>query len=274
MNAWWEQSPSSFEESIITQAETLLGKPYKEGGTTPSGFDTSGFVQYVFKHSLAKMTLPRTVTEQYKKGEPVKITGPLTAEHVLPADLVFFKTNGKLQSVGIMISEEKFITVSTKKGVVIQSLKDSYWKKNFYGAKRLIQPSSSIRKQLNEIYSSAKEKSGVEFGLGSNKEDIIKKWGQPDRSQDNSIEYWENYTTFEFNSKNETTNIFHHDFKASFTIYDLFKILGMNGTTDEDFPPMLSFTIGQKTLLISSIWAVDPRTGPRTCVGIGLKQNN
>lgn len=281
-NACCGDEAPSFEKSICNQAHSLLGKPYKEGGTTPSGFDTSGFVQYVFKHSLAKIALPRTVTEQYKKGEPVKITGPLTAEHALPADLVFFKTDRKLQSVGIMISDEEFITVSTRKGVVIQTLKNSYWKKNFYGAKRLILPSSSIRKQLNEIYSSAKEGkiSGVEFGLGSKKEDIIKKWGQPDSFQDNSIGYLQNdekgasiVTSFEFNSKSETTNIYYGDFKTKFTAYDLFKVLGMNGNIDEDFM-MLSLKIGQTKLTISLIWAEDPKTGPGTFVRFHLKQDN
>lgn len=66
---------------IIAYAKTFLGVPYVWGGTTPSGFDCSGFVQYVFSHF--GLTLPRTSIEQASTGMPI------TVDQVAPGDLIF-----------------------------------------------------------------------------------------------------------------------------------------------------------------------------------------
>ena len=69
---------------IINLAMDYIGVPYLFGGTTPSAFDCSGYVQYVF--AKAGISLPRTADVQYEVGTPLSIT------ELIPGDLVFFQT--------------------------------------------------------------------------------------------------------------------------------------------------------------------------------------
>lgn len=69
-------------DSVIAYASRFLGVPYVWGGTTPSGFDCSGFVQYVFAHF--GISLPRVAADQQKVGTYV------SREDLQPGDLVFF----------------------------------------------------------------------------------------------------------------------------------------------------------------------------------------
>lgn len=77
---------------LIAYAASFEGTPYVWGGTSPSGFDCSGFVQYVYAHY--GVSLPRTSQEQYGVGTPV------SQADLQPGDLVFF--NG-LGHVGMYI---------------------------------------------------------------------------------------------------------------------------------------------------------------------------
>lgn len=75
--------PTSYSsDNVITYAETFMGVSYVWGGTSPSGFDCSGFVQYVYSHF--GITLPRTSEEQYGVGSAVD------KSNLQPGDLVFF----------------------------------------------------------------------------------------------------------------------------------------------------------------------------------------
>jgi cell wall-associated NlpC family hydrolase len=69
-------------EAVIAYASKFLGVPYVWGGTTPAGFDCSGFVKYVFAHF--GITLPRVAADQQKVGTYV------SREDLQPGDLVFF----------------------------------------------------------------------------------------------------------------------------------------------------------------------------------------
>ncbi|RFU61632.1 C40 family peptidase [Peribacillus glennii] len=121
------------QQGIVKIAKQNVGKPYKYGGTTPKGFDASGFVQYVYNTSSVKTKLPRTVMEQYKKGTSVK------QKNLMAGDLVFFKTSGtKVSFVGIYIGENKFIAATQSKGVSTVSLATIYWKDHYVGAKRIL----------------------------------------------------------------------------------------------------------------------------------------
>lgn len=66
---------------LIDYAQSFTGVPYVWGGTTPSGFDCSGFVKYVFEHF--GVNLPRTSREQVNVGTPVDAAG------IQPGDLIF-----------------------------------------------------------------------------------------------------------------------------------------------------------------------------------------
>ncbi|WP_338448512.1 C40 family peptidase [Niallia oryzisoli] len=118
-------------QQIVSYANTLNGSPYKYGGTTPKGFDASGFTKNVFENSV-KVKLPRTSADQFKQGTAVKVN------ELQPGDLVFYKTNGKSVSfVGIYIGKDQFIG-ATSKGVRVQSMNTAYWKNCYAGAKRMV----------------------------------------------------------------------------------------------------------------------------------------
>ncbi|MDA8229313.1 MAG: C40 family peptidase [Desulfitobacterium hafniense] len=117
-------------ETLIKNALSLQGVPYLWGGTTRKGFDCSGFVRYVF--SASGISLPRTSFEQYQVGVPV------SRSELQPGDLVFFQTYKKGPSdVRIYIGGGKTIGASSD-GVAIHSLSESYWTRNYYGARRII----------------------------------------------------------------------------------------------------------------------------------------
>ena len=117
-------------DKVVTTGQKYIGTPYKYGGTTPKGFDCSGFVGYTIKKATGQ-SLPRTSTSMYKKGQKVAKT------KLKKGDLVFFNTSGKgVSHVAIYIGSNKVIH-SVSKGVKIDSLNSSYWKKRYVGAKRL-----------------------------------------------------------------------------------------------------------------------------------------
>lgn len=121
-------------EDIIEYSKEYIGTIYKSGGTTPSGFDCSGFLTYIF--SNFDISLPRTSSDQFSSGKDVK------KEDLIPGDLVFFTTNGKgtVSHAGMYIGDNNFIHASTSNGIMISSLDDPYyWKSKYIGAKRYIE---------------------------------------------------------------------------------------------------------------------------------------
>ena len=124
--------PKGKADAIIKTAKKYIGTRYVFGGTTPKGFDCSGFVQYVFKQN--GFAIPRTADEQYKLGQRIKKRAELE-----PGDLVFFSTYEKGAShCGVYLGKNQFIHVSSSKGVRIDSLDDSYWKPRWYGGKHIV----------------------------------------------------------------------------------------------------------------------------------------
>ena len=124
-------------KDIVSRAAKYKGVPYVFGGTTPKGFDCSGYVQYVFKD--CKATLPRLADEQALKGVLV------TQRQLRPGDLVFFTTYLPGAShVGIYAGSGQFWSASSSKGVILSSLKDEYWKTRYYGARRVLVTNGEI----------------------------------------------------------------------------------------------------------------------------------
>ena len=116
---------------IISSAMQYIGVPYVFGGTSPYGFDCSGYVQYIF--AQAGISLPRTADVQYEVGTPIS-----TAE-LMPGDAVFFTTYTYGAShVGIYIGDGNFIHASSSRGVTISSLSSSYYSTHYIGARRMI----------------------------------------------------------------------------------------------------------------------------------------
>lgn len=123
----------NYGEEVAAIAESYVGSPYKYGGTTPEGFDASGFTQYVYKDAATKMSIPRTSAAQYKIGKVVKQNA------LQRGDLVFYATGekGKVSFVGIYNGNGTFIG-ATSKGVKVVKMSDKYWKDRYIGAKRVI----------------------------------------------------------------------------------------------------------------------------------------
>ena len=117
--------------ALVTTALTLKGTPYRNGGTDPSGFDCSGFVQWVFaQHGTG---VPREVRDQYRVGEEVD------EDEVQPGDLVFFETVSKGAShVGIAIGNGEFVHAPSSRGVVrVERYTSGYWAQRWVGARRV-----------------------------------------------------------------------------------------------------------------------------------------
>ncbi|MTH55484.1 NlpC/P60 family protein [Bacillus mangrovi] len=113
----------------VKEAESLAGSHYAAGGTTPeTGFDTGGFVQYVFKKSSG-ISLPRYGREQIQLGQEVK------EEELLPGDLVFFQSGSVIPT--IYAGNGQVILASNEGVKVIHYKVSKYWSNKFLEAKRL-----------------------------------------------------------------------------------------------------------------------------------------
>ncbi|BAU28567.1 cell wall-associated NlpC family hydrolase [Aneurinibacillus soli] len=117
---------------ILKLAQSLKGTRYLQGGSTPKGFDSSGYVNYLFTKN--GVNIPRSTNSLFQKGKVV------AKNALIAGDLVFFNTNrGKgVTDVGIYLGNNTFISVTTKRGVAITNLKDKYWASKFVGAKRIL----------------------------------------------------------------------------------------------------------------------------------------
>jgi len=112
--------------------DSWYGTPYKYAGRTKSGVDCSDFTVLLFKH-VYDITLAGNVGSIYKLCTPIK------ASELREGDLVFFKINKKsLSHVGVYLQNHKFVHASVHSGVVIDDLKEDYYKKYFYKAGRII----------------------------------------------------------------------------------------------------------------------------------------
>jgi cell wall-associated NlpC family hydrolase len=117
--------------ALVTTALQFRGIPYRNGGSDPSGFDCSGFIQYVF--GRFGTLLPREVREQYQVGRSVDL------DEVESGDLLFFETVGRGAShVGLVIGSGEFVHAPSSRGVVrVERYDADYWARRFVGARRV-----------------------------------------------------------------------------------------------------------------------------------------
>ncbi|MBI4317468.1 MAG: LysM peptidoglycan-binding domain-containing protein [Chloroflexi bacterium] len=116
---------------IVEVASKYLGYPYRWGGTTPAGFDCSGYVWYVYRNAGVPIT--RDLWGQLQAGPRIR------QENLLPGDLVFFENTYTvgLSHNGIYIGGGRFIHAASERvGVIVSSLSEQYWAARYYGANR------------------------------------------------------------------------------------------------------------------------------------------
>jgi D-gamma-glutamyl-meso-diaminopimelic acid endopeptidase CwlS/peptidoglycan endopeptidase LytE len=113
-------------QAVIDEAKKYIGVPYVWGGSTPSGFDCSGLVNYVF--NKVGVSVPRTVATLWAGEKPVSAP--------IPGDLVFFDINqtGTPSHVGIYLGNNQFIHAGSS-GVTISDMTATYWKTRYIGAR-------------------------------------------------------------------------------------------------------------------------------------------
>lgn len=112
-------------EKLYFYIDNWLGTPHKMGGTTKSGIDCSGFVNNVFTE-IYNEKLPRTSRDMAEQIKPKKL------DKLEEGDLVFFAFGGgKIDHVGIYLQNNRFVHVSTKRGVIISNLDEIWYSKYF-----------------------------------------------------------------------------------------------------------------------------------------------
>lgn len=124
-------SISAKRQSVLNYAAQFLGVPYVYGGSTPSGFDCSGFTSYVFKNTVG--SIPRVAQAQYDA------TTRVSRDDLLPGDLVFFgSSTSSISHVGIYVGSNQFIHAPNTGDVVKYSSLTGSYATRYQGAGRVI----------------------------------------------------------------------------------------------------------------------------------------
>lgn len=128
-------SLSKDTEEMLTYAKTKIGIPYKFGGTTDAGYDCSGYTANVFQ--TRGLDLPR------KSGDQATLGKKIDPKKAMPGDLLFFTKGGKINHVGIVVSNDDdglvMIHASTSKGIRMDNVTNSdYWAPKLKFARRIL----------------------------------------------------------------------------------------------------------------------------------------
>jgi cell wall-associated NlpC family hydrolase len=146
------------EIQTVLLAESLLGKPFEQGGSTPEeGFNSTGFIQYIFGEG-ENIVLPGSPLQLWKLGKPIEHS------EIQPGDVLFF-TGSKNLIPAIYKGDDIIIVVATNEGVVNRNIVEhSYWSTRYKGARRY----TDIADKLNPAAVKALELVGSPYKLGGN----------------------------------------------------------------------------------------------------------
>jgi len=123
---------SQLTDTIISNAKTYLGVPYRAGGKTPKGFDCSGYVNYVLRKMGFNYNIPCS-------DDLYQVCIPLPETLAKPGDLVFFKgtyATSKISHVGIYLGDGRMIHAGHN-GICYADIAIDYWQEHFYSFGRL-----------------------------------------------------------------------------------------------------------------------------------------
>ena len=123
---------TSAGQKIVDFAMQYKGRPYVYGGTTPSGFDCSGFIYYVL--NSCGYSISRSCTVQAQSGTAV------SKSELQPGDIVFFNntSSGAIGHVGIYIGGGNMIhAANPTRGVVTDTINSGYYNTYYYSARRI-----------------------------------------------------------------------------------------------------------------------------------------
>ncbi|MCR5606167.1 MAG: C40 family peptidase [Treponema sp.] len=148
---------SDIRQKFIDFSMTLRGVPYKYGGENPStGLDCSAFVRYSSKNSV-NISLPRTAHEIQR------FVKEIDSSEREAGDLVFFKSYGKVDHVGIYLGRyqgtgalhgrEIFINAASagkRTGVVVSAMDEPYWRRHYYSSGRFLPAANDILEALKD----------------------------------------------------------------------------------------------------------------------------
>lgn len=154
-----DKEAAVLQKQVVDLCQNMLGVPYAWGGTTPRGFDCSGFVQYIYRQM--GYSLSRTCSPQLSHGMVVAV------EDLQPGDLLFFY--GTLSSydvsshVGIYVGNGMMIHAGSK-GICYASLLTDYFDNHFLCARRVILSSVSTYQSIPGQFSKASRSSGHQTG--------------------------------------------------------------------------------------------------------------
>ncbi len=122
---------SGDDRELFAEVVTWLGTPYLSAGNDKNGADCSGFICSVYQTVYDKK-LPRRTCEIYDKCKTIPLSD------VKAGDLVFFRPDGNMNEkpnyAGIYLKDNKFVIVSSSKGVTIADMGTNYYKKTFVSA--------------------------------------------------------------------------------------------------------------------------------------------
>jgi murein DD-endopeptidase / murein LD-carboxypeptidase len=118
--------------ALIKFVDEWQGVPYKYGGGNKSGVDCSNFTSLLYENVFSKKIIGNS-------AQLAELTAPVKESNYKEGDLLFFKIKGdKISHVGVYLINNKFVHATTSKGVMINDLSETYYKKYFIKAGRII----------------------------------------------------------------------------------------------------------------------------------------
>jgi cell wall-associated NlpC family hydrolase len=145
------RTASASASRLLSVADNYVGVPYVWGGTTPNGFDCSGFTQYVF--AKQGVQLPRTSREQAQVG--LALSPEWRA--ISPGDLVMFAENGPISHVAIYAGRNRIIHASSSGGGVryddLSTQRGEWFVDHMVAARRVTADSRGLMLDLAKSFS-------------------------------------------------------------------------------------------------------------------------